>query len=357
MGAKADLHRNRQVTSDRVRLSLARWFPPPPPPPAAPAAPRVSSAPPPSKSPAPPAVKTPYHTAPGGDDEDWDDIQEKDDDDSSDDEIDSSRDTRNKLAQQLFGSILPPSRPQSAAAASAPSPKTASPAPPIAPPPPPSAPPAPVVADGVPAAPPPPPMAPAAPPPPAVAAPAPSGDRSALLSAIQHGKALRKTQTNDRSASGLAGKVLGDTAPPPHISAAPRAPSPPAPEAAAPVTQHVDSPEPPTLGPRSSNRDSVDWYAGLAADGGSAPPDMSRLPSMVEEEEPPASVPAIQVDSAESDATADVDKSIGRSLKPTTYGCAELTLSQNTAFAPYIRTKGKGPKISVCSVDSTLHSS
>ncbi|KAL5487647.1 hypothetical protein ACEPAI_5755 [Sanghuangporus weigelae] len=33
VGAKADLHRNRQVTSDRVRLSIARWFPPPPPPP------------------------------------------------------------------------------------------------------------------------------------------------------------------------------------------------------------------------------------------------------------------------------------------------------------------------------------
>lgn len=32
VGSKADLHRHRQVTSDRVRLSLARWFPPPRPP-------------------------------------------------------------------------------------------------------------------------------------------------------------------------------------------------------------------------------------------------------------------------------------------------------------------------------------
>ncbi|KAI5124804.1 hypothetical protein M0805_005436 [Coniferiporia weirii] len=32
VGSKADLHRSRQVTSDRVRLSLARWFPPPRPP-------------------------------------------------------------------------------------------------------------------------------------------------------------------------------------------------------------------------------------------------------------------------------------------------------------------------------------
>jgi hypothetical protein len=33
VGSKADLHHLRQVTSDRVRLSLARWFPPPQPPP------------------------------------------------------------------------------------------------------------------------------------------------------------------------------------------------------------------------------------------------------------------------------------------------------------------------------------
>lgn len=294
----------------------------PPPPAAAPAPPRAPSAPPPSKSPAPPPVKTSYHTAPAGDDEDWDDVKEKDDDDSSDDEIDSSRDSRNKLAQQLFGSILPPSRPQSAVAGSAPSPKTASPAPPAPPPPPPSAPPAPMAADGVPAAPPPPPMAPAAPPPPAVAAPAPSGDRSALLNAIHQGKSLRKTQTNDRSATGLAGKVLGDTAPPSHISAAPRAPSPPAPEAPAPAIRHVDIPEPPLLSARSSNRDSVDWYAGLAADGGSAPPDMSRLPSMIEEEEPATPVPAIQVDSAENEAMADVDKLIGTSSVLLACACA-----------------------------------
>jgi len=33
VGSKADLHHLRQVTSDRVRLSLAQWFPPPRPPP------------------------------------------------------------------------------------------------------------------------------------------------------------------------------------------------------------------------------------------------------------------------------------------------------------------------------------
>lgn len=44
VGSKADLHRQRQVTSDRVRLSLARWFPPPhPPSPPTPPAPQLST--------------------------------------------------------------------------------------------------------------------------------------------------------------------------------------------------------------------------------------------------------------------------------------------------------------------------
>ncbi|THH06801.1 hypothetical protein EW145_g3836 [Phellinidium pouzarii] len=44
VGSKADLNRSRQVTPDRVRLSLARWFPPPPPPsPPAPITPHPST--------------------------------------------------------------------------------------------------------------------------------------------------------------------------------------------------------------------------------------------------------------------------------------------------------------------------
>ncbi|KAI0333129.1 hypothetical protein GY45DRAFT_1320068 [Cubamyces sp. BRFM 1775] len=283
--------------------------PPPPPPPA------------PSKSPAPPTVKTSYHTAPGDSEDDWEDIQEKDDDDSSDDELGSSRDQRSKLAQQLFGSIIPPSRPQSAAASgpkSTTSPEPSSPAPPPPPPPPPSAPPMSTnIPAGVPAPPPPPPPGP--PPPPAapaasIAAPAPTGDRSALLSAIQSGKKLRKAQTNDRSAAALSGKVLGDTAPPAHISAAPRAPSPPAP-APAPVEYHAPAepevPVPPAMDSvRSSNRESVDWYAGLAAEGSAVQRGLSEpLPATVEEEEEPATpVPQIQVDTTEeNNALADVD--------------------------------------------------
>ncbi|KAF9806131.1 hypothetical protein IEO21_08793 [Rhodonia placenta] len=263
--------------------------------------PPAPAVPPSSKSPAPPAVKTTYHTAPGESEGEWDEIEEKDDDDSSDDELDSSRDTRNKLAQALFGGILPPSRPQSAAAASSkPPPPVEASSTPSAPLPPPSAPP---TMDNAPV-PPPPPMAPAAPLPPAVAAPAPTGDRSALLGAIQMGARLRKAQTNDRSAAPVSGKVVGDTAPPPHINPA-RAPSPPAPSESIPATLEM-----PTLSSqRSSNRDSVDWYAGLAADSGAVQPaQLEHLPSMQEEDEPDTPVPEIKVDTAENDPMSDVDK-------------------------------------------------
>ncbi|KAJ5577854.1 uncharacterized protein N7459_006818 [Penicillium hispanicum] len=84
-------------------------------------------------------------------------------------------------------------------------------APPPPPPPPPGAPlavpPPPPPAPGAPAAPPPPPPA-GAPPPPAPPAVGGSGDRSALLASIQAGKGLRKVQTNDRSQSSSAGRVL-----------------------------------------------------------------------------------------------------------------------------------------------------
>ena len=64
---------------------------------------------------------------------------------------------------------------------------------------------------------------------------------------------------------------------------------------------------------RASNRESVDWYAGLAADSGMSPQQPEHLPSMAEEDEESvaaAPVPQIQVESTGDDAFEDVDKSV-----------------------------------------------
>lgn len=299
-----------------------------------------------SASPAPPAVKTPYHTAPADDDDDWDDVKEKEDEDSSEDELDSSSQARNKLAQQLFGSLIPPSRPQSAAA-SGPVAKTSepsSPAPPPPPPPPPSAPPMTMTTNtfthDIPAPPPAPPApgAPPAPPAPAAIAvtPTPSGDRGALLNAIQAGKKLRKAQTNDRSAAPVSGTVIGDTAPPAHINAAPRAPSPPAP---APAPEPVALP--PLQTPRNSNRESVDWYAGLAVEGASLQRYPSEpLPPTVEEvEDSPTAVPEIQVEGSDDNALADVDHGTGE-CGTTLYSHSSVLIIRRVSCALALRVRG-----------------
>ncbi|CAL5868617.1 uncharacterized protein PFLUO_LOCUS2844 [Penicillium psychrofluorescens] len=174
------------------------------------------------------------------DDDDWSQAG-SDFDDSSDEEEDRpGGGSAKQLASILFGTMAPP-RPLSAmdeenksatpvqdSPVAPPPPVPSAPAetetngfssppptgaPPPPPPPPPGAaappPPPPPPAGGAPTAPPPPPPG-AAPPPPAPPAMGGGGgdNRSALLASIQAGRGLKKVQTNDRSQSNSAGRVL-----------------------------------------------------------------------------------------------------------------------------------------------------
>nr|B2AWS3.2 RecName: Full=Actin cytoskeleton-regulatory complex protein PAN1 [Podospora anserina S mat+]CDP32330.1 Putative protein similar to PAN1 of Saccharomyces cerevisiae [Podospora anserina S mat+] len=232
----------------RMRAQAAETTPAPPAPPAP-----VAPPPPPQ-----PDVSTnPFHRmtqaaaapAPSGpvsrkrpEDDGWGSDKEDDDEDSDDDRPGQGA---AHLASILFGTMAPP-RPLSAtgdksAAASPPvtspvaspppaipSPTAAGapPAPPPPPPmpgmgaPPPPPPPPPMPGSGAPAAPPPPPPPapggapppPPPPPPPPGGAPAPAapagGRPAAFLGEIQAGRALRKTQTKDKSGAAVAGRVL-----------------------------------------------------------------------------------------------------------------------------------------------------
>ncbi|KAL7419920.1 hypothetical protein Q5752_005838 [Cryptotrichosporon argae] len=246
--------------------------PPPPPPPPAPPAPVAAAPAAPAPSPAPPAPFAPRKSAPPSD-EDWDVIQEKDQDDSdsdSDDDYANSRGKRANLASALFGGLTSPpgSRPGSAA---------------------PTAPPAPKANPGALAK---------------LGGGAPTGGgMSALLSSIQGGAALRKTQTVDKSVVAGAGAVIGDAAPPPHINAVPRP--------ASPAAEETDEDD---RASSRANRQSVDWYAGLAADqshpAASFGEAQSLEPTREEEESVPPSPPAhgtptIEVSGAEGEAELD----------------------------------------------------
>ncbi|KAL7626005.1 actin organization and endocytosis protein [Parahypoxylon ruwenzoriense] len=185
------------------------------------------------------SVVPPSRKRPDTDDE-WGSGNEEDDEDSDDERPAAGA---AQLASLLFGSMGPP-RPLSAAGDKSPraSPAVASPpfnppgvvvspsedatASPAAPPPPPPMPdssamapppPPPMPNFGAPGAPPPPPppipgLAPPPPPPPAAgdlpAASSGGGRPAGFLNEIHLGKALKKTQTKDRSGSGVAGRVL-----------------------------------------------------------------------------------------------------------------------------------------------------
>jgi len=127
---------------------------------------------------------------------------------------------------------------------------------------------------------------------------------------------LRPTKTVDRSAPPVSGKVLGDVAPPPHISVSTQPSSPPIvqshlPQAALMVADNSSL---------SNHRQSVGWFADRAADVGAAPVEIERLPSTMEDDEddiyetPASHIPEILVDEPAiepiSDLMADIDKSI-----------------------------------------------
>jgi hypothetical protein len=131
------------------------------------------------------------------------------------------------------------------------------------------------------------------------------------LGAIQSGTRLRKAVTNDRSASAISGRVIGDNAPPAHTSASPTI---------LPVeTSHSEKKN------VDPSRQSVDWYMGLAADQGTHASQEPSLFSMNEEDEEQARevnghaahVPDIQVahaEGVEADPLEDIDRGAGMSL-------------------------------------------
>lgn len=120
-----------------------------------------------------------------------------------------------------------------------------------------------------------------------------------MLGAIQAGASLRKTTTSDRSKAPGAGSVIGDASPPVRAPIA----APVERDHAEPDTSFDQSSTAPKslesgLKPGNPNRQSVDWYGGLAADTYPSPTFPSQqngqLPTMQEESEDEAFIDAKQ---------------------------------------------------------------
>ncbi|CDZ97229.1 RhoGEF GTPase [Phaffia rhodozyma] len=184
-------------------------------------------------------------------DEDWDVIEDKDNDSDSSDDYDTAKKRKAELARALFGGIMPPT-----SSSASPVPRSADS--PVA-----STETQPSRSNSLLSA--------------LGGGSADPASRGGLFASIQGGAKLKKTVTKDTSSAAVTGRVIGDAAPPAHISDVPRAVSPPVPQ-----EERVEE-----VRERNANRESVDWYQGLAANGGvqQHASELPKLAAPVEEDE------------------------------------------------------------------------